>query len=74
MAIKHNYLATSGLKPLANEIDKGELVPNFSDGTLWTKDVGGTVISVSGFTAIDGGSAVSNYGGTVRPEIDCGGA
>ena len=74
MAIKHNYLNTSGNKPTVAETELGELIPNFADGTLWTKDVSGNVIPISGAIAIDGGSSVSNYGGTVRPEIDCGGA
>ena len=74
MAITHNYLDTSGYKPTVAETSLGELVPNLADGTLWTKDVSGDIIPISGITYIDGGSAVSNHTGTFRPEIDCGGA
>lgn len=47
MAIKHNYLNTADLKPQVSEIEQGELVPNLADGTLWSKNAGGTVIQIS---------------------------
>ena len=76
MPITHDYLNTTGYKPTASEADVGELVPNLADGTLWSKNVGGTVIEIGGGTEtnqnIDAGRADTNYGGTIT--IECGGA
>lgn len=75
MAVKHNYLNVSDKKPTVIEIGIGELVPNFADGTLWTKDESGTVIKLEINTLsqnIDGGRADTLYGGSII--IDCGGA
>ena len=73
MAIKHNYLNTVGLKPIVSEIELSELVPNFADGRLWTKNTSGIVTEI-GISSqnIDAGSSNTVYGGTIQ--IDCGGA
>lgn len=51
--LKHNRLTVAGKKPLTSEIEVGEIVINEVDKLLYSKDTGGTVISVGGS---DGGA------------------
>lgn len=44
MGITHSYLNVASKKPTAAEIEIGELVPNFIDNQLWTKNTSGNVI------------------------------
>ena len=41
---------TAGEVPLASDLETAELAVNTADGTLFTKDVGGTVVTISGDT------------------------
>lgn len=38
---------TTGYKPLASELQVGELAINTADGSLWTKDNSGTVVRLN---------------------------
>lgn len=62
MGIKHNYLNDSNKKPTSVEIDIAELVPNFANNTLWTKNISGTVIRLGEECAdMDGGNSLTVY-------------
>ena len=69
MAITHDYVNTAGYKPTAVEADVGELIPNLADGTLWSKDPGGTVVQV-GSTAV----AIADANGKIGYELSTRGA
>lgn len=49
---------TAGEVPLASDLETAELAVNTADGTLFTKDVGGTVVTISG-----GGGDVESVNG-----------
>lgn len=65
MPITHDYLNTSGYKPTVAEADVGELIPNLADGTLWTKNVGGTVIQLGKDTIYTGTAPIDVTGTTI---------
>ena len=52
---------TAGEVPLASDLETAELAVNTADGTLFTKDVGGTVVTISGGGG--GGGAVDSVNG-----------
>jgi hypothetical protein len=51
---------TAGEVPLAGDLETAELAVNTADGTLFTKDVGGAVVTISGG---GGGGAVDSVNG-----------
>lgn len=56
MAIKHNYLGIPDTKPLASDLSSHEIVINEADGSLWSLDSSGSVISLGKSNGEDGES------------------
>lgn len=57
--MEHSYLNVAGTKPLAASLEKGEIVINEADGTLWSKRETGSVFQVGGSVSSGGGGGTS---------------